>query len=676
MKRNSVNHVLYSIALIGGLLLGGCNEESFDSSSVVPDGSTRITLTPDFAREVEVKSVDRAEGYENLINDVWVIQFDGNGNVLTGTLNTSTGSGLLAEYFSGNDITESSITLRLHADVQEIWFIANTGSSSMFSNVSNKAAVKAVQPLSVEGENSLAPQNGGIIMRGVWKDGDDNYNINDISMKRAIAKVDFTLKVGDDLESKGDAFALQSVQVMNVPNVLHYFREPDELNVTPYPALNAASDVLPYREEVAAENDIWQDLQWMPTGEHACKGEIISTNGKSYWWYLPENARGKGSATSQREKCKATAPAGQGDYCTYIRVKGYYKSGDLVSEVTYDIYLGENNTDDYSIMQNTNYKVTTTVLGIDRTDTRISKETGEEFTPINYLDYTDNSSPWIVFAPEAEGAYSWEGVSIPLENIAPWKLPTMKEMMLAWIYIVPTSTVFGTTPCWVEETTATGRWFVGMGIGEVLPPGSTASGSSDAGGSYTLWAARDISTGYSYPYVQGGKKGSNIIVSRDANGGVKENAIRLYNSPLPSDTHYETSTDNRVAAKFEVAPPATEENHQHRKTWTEAKEYCASLGEGEGWRMPTQRELMLIYIMNDQLENPLFNKPNDQDQEGQEDNGEHIFYWTGTTDRSESGDQAWSVCFCTHESDNILSGKVEGYSKEYVNYVRCVRDVE
>ena len=272
MKRNSVNCVLYSIALIGGILIGGCNEESFDSSSVVSDGSTRITLTPDFAREVEVKSVDRAEGYENLIRDVWVIQFDGSGNVLTGTLNTSTGSGLLAEYFSGNDITESSITLRLHADVQEIWFIANTGSSTMFSNVSNKAAVEAVQPLSVESESSLAPQNGGIIMRGIWKDGDDNYNINDISMKRAIAKVDFTLKVGDDLESQGDAFALQSVQVMNVPNVLHYFREPDELNVTPYPALNATSDVFTYTEQKAAENDIWQDLQWMPTVAHADKG--------------------------------------------------------------------------------------------------------------------------------------------------------------------------------------------------------------------------------------------------------------------------------------------------------------------------------------------------------------------------------------------------------------------
>lgn len=665
--------ILYSSILICSLLIWGCNKESFDSQLVNTDGCTRITLTPDFAREVEVKSVDREEGYENKINDVWVIQFSEAGNVLNGTLNIGSGSGLLAEYFSSANITESSITLRLHADVKEIWFIANTGNESLFSNVNNKDAVKAVEPMPIENETSLAPPNDGIIMRGVWKDA-EGYNINDISMKRAIAKVDFTLKVGEELASRGDAFAVQSVQMMNVPKTLHYFRDPEELETTPYPALNSTTDIFSYPIEEANKNDLWTELQWMPEGNNACQGEVISTTGKSYWWYLPENARGKGSATSQREKCKATAPAGQGDYCTYIRVKGYYKSSDLVSEVTYDIYLGENNTDDYNIMQNTNYKVTTTILGVDRTDTRISKEKGEEFEPKNYIDYTDNSSPWIVFATEGEGAYAWDGLENPLNRINPWKLPTKKEMMLAWIYIAPTSNIFGTTPCWVEETTETGRWFVGMGIGEVLPPGSIASESNVTGGSYTLWAAKDVSTGYRYPYVQGGSKGSNIIVSRDANGGVKEDAIRLYGTTLPADNHSQTSEDNRVAAKFEVASPATEEDHQDRKTWEDAKTYCENL-EG-GWRMPTQRELMLIYAMNDQLKEPLYNRPNDPDETDQEDNGEHIFYWSGTTDVSEPGEQAWSVCFCTHESDNILSGKVEGYPKTYVNYIRCVRDVK
>ena len=674
MKRNIVNRALYGMLLMGGLLMGGCHEDGLESNPVLEEGTTRFTLKPDFAREVEVKSVSRPDSYENTITDVWVIQFDGDGNVLTGTLNTTTGSGYLTEYFPSTEIEESSITLRLHADVKEIWFIANTGNSSLYSSVTNKAGVEGVQPKNVENETSLAPENNGIIMRGVWKDGDASYNINDISMKRAIAKVDFTLKVGDELTTKGDAFALQSVQVMNVPKVLHYFRNPTTLNTTPYPTLTAGG-VLNYPVEEAAENDLWTDagLQWMPTGDAAIKGEIITTTGKSYWWYLPENARGKGTAKDQRDKCKATAPAGEGDYCTFIRVKGYYKSGELVSEVTYDIYLGENNTDDYNLMQNTNYKVTTTILGVDRADTRISKETGEEFTPVNYLDYTDNSSPWIVFARESEGAYAWSGLVAPLEKIAPWKLPTKKEMMLAWIYIAPISNVFGTTPCWVEEATETGRWFVGMGIGEVLPPGSQATGS-EAGASNTLWAVRDVSTGFRYPYVEGGKEGSNIIVSRDANGGVKEEALRLYGVEAPVAGGDETSASNRVAAKFEVAPPATEETYQSRVTWDQAKAYCEGL-DGN-WRMPTQRELMLIYVMNDQLEHPLYTRPNGTPETEQEDNGEHIFYWSGTSDKSEDGDQAWSVCFCEHDTDNLLSGKVEGYPKNYVNYVRCVRDVE
>ena len=54
---------------------------------------------------------------------------------------------------------------------------------------------------------------------------------------------------------------------------------------------------------------------------------------------MPENARGTGSASDQNLKTAETAPAGQGDYCSYVEIKGYYNANGLVNGVTYRVWL-------------------------------------------------------------------------------------------------------------------------------------------------------------------------------------------------------------------------------------------------------------------------------------------------------------------------------------------------
>ena len=395
------------------------------------------------------------------------------------------------------------------------------------------------------------------------------------------------------------------------------------------------------------------------------KGELLTTAIKTFDpWYVPENGRGTGSAANQRLKDADHAPEGQGDYATYVRVQGYYRTTELVNMVTYTIYLGENNCNSYNIVRNTDYTVTVTIEGQDRFDTRISKE-AEDYEQVNYIDYTDNSSPWFIVAALQGGQQNPDAVSAP----EGWSIPKKEEMMLIWVYDAAPSQNF----YWIDETQDNSRWYGDMGIGEIK-----LSAQGDAAATYYLLAIKsDLPVGFKYPYVKGGKGGSNIIVSRDANGGVTEDRLRPDGTALPPS--YNDKHDfNRVPAMLEVAQRARTEADMVRKSWANAKTYCAGLTEGghNDWRLPTQRELMMIYAINSDLPDE-YSIPTESWTGGVPGNhpdlANHIYYWTGTEDSSIDG-SAWSVCFCTDTQNGSYPGKVEGYNTANDNFVRCVRD--
>ena len=319
--------------------------------------------------------------------------------------------------------------------------------------------------------------------------------------------------------------------------------------------------------------------------------------------------------------------------------------------------------------------MTTKILGIDRTDTRISKEADEEIDPVNYFDYTDNGSPWFVIAAGDDGSTNWENPTLPGGG---WVRPTKKEMMLAWIYEAKRNpNPFGSIICWLEEKTESSRWSINMELGEVI----LGQGGEN---SYVLRTIKkpDNAAFLKYPYVQGGKGKSNIIVSRDVSGGVKAEYVRDPNEKPWQTTpqHDERDPENIVAAKFEVAPLPPEGPTRIRRDWAAAQDYCNNLdADGhDDWRMPTQRELMLMFVLNDQLKDPLLTQSQTEGTVGGEEIVNHAFYWSATEDRTQNGDletkTGWSVCFCQGDPDDP-TGKTEGYDKTATNYIRCVRDV-
>ena len=115
-----------------------------------------------------------------------------------------------------------------------------------------------------------------------------------------------------------------------------------------------------------------------------------------------------------------------------------------------------------------------------------------------------------------------------------------------------------------------------------------------------------VMTGYAqqkrYPYVQDGK----IIVCREGTDGVISSLIHPNWTTTPS--HDETdAANNRFAAKFEVAAQGILVDNGFNSILSDAVRRCASYSESSGdagtWRLPTIRELKLIYALRDELTN-------------------------------------------------------------------------
>lgn len=654
---------LYGIAFLGMLIAEGCNDEVVTKleSSTIPNNT--FTLVPEKLQEVTVKSTNFDDTF---IEDVWVLQLQ-DGKVIqksgknlashkTATTNNNGGYTIAIEDFD--------------AQCDEIYFIANTGKIDLFSSTGEITENDIINKnLTIGDEDDITATNKKIPMVGKWEEGGDIYNI---TMEQSVAKITFVLTTDlpNGSDGKPQAFAVKSVQIIQVPNQIQYYREAALTSAYNGSTINYKTVYKGDNPETTdiIENPIWSDQQWMPTTtDKACTGvEISKGNNETFTWYLPENYQGQGSAQTQWEKNATNAP-NNGTKCTYIEIRGFYKIDGLVNAVTYHVYLGENAINDYNIYRGKHYTVTTTVKGQHRVDTRINS-----IDPTNYIDYTDNSSPLVVIANGQISGVAADNVDNN-DDLGSWSVPTQKQMMLAWIY--KGSNEYPQY-CWVSETNATGnRGFINMTVGYVDYDNQNSR--------YDILPIKETG-GFKYPYVE---YGTNIIVSRDEDGGVKEEYIRLTKIYQGQDfseqtpTHSERETYNIVAAKFEVAPLPTEGSQRIRRDWKSAVDYCKNLTANghNDWRMPTQRELMLMFVMNDQLKEPLLEKAETIGSIGDDEEvKQHAFYWSATRDASSLDEEnmRWSVCFCKdNDGVNDPTGKTEGYNKAATNYVRCVRDV-
>ena len=181
-----------------------------------------------------------------------------------------------------------------------------------------------------------------------------------------------------------------------------------------------------------------------------------------------------------------------------------------------------------------------------------------------------------------------------------WRLPTASELLLSFAYVsalggnaLGSSEAYGQNIYgWYQNWT--GNYWASSYYSEGSPEAYFElefGGGYPQSGSTTNYfrCVRDNNSGATkYPYLSVASSGV-TIVSRDANGGVDPAAL-FASGEVPDNS----SAMNKIAPKFQI-----ENTSSSGKTWEEAKVICE--GKGDGWRLPTQRELYLVHSLGGSL---------------------------------------------------------------------------
>ena len=660
--------LLSSVMLLGATILTGCTNDSLINEGNLGDGkliNATFTLSPEFVEEITVRSITGVN--ENVIKDLWVVQLNANGTAqLQEPKYITTGFTT-----SANDY---KVSVSLKRESSKIYFIANTHNDKAYTTAMKTSVDVEAVAMTLTGEANLASADG-IPMSGVWTGTPDLLGIaGRVFLSRAIAKVNFNLNAA--LPAK-EVFTLKSITVKLVPSTLNYYRDAVKLDAYPYPATPAV--ITDY--SIASYN------------------EILNSTSKYLWWYLPENARGTGTATIQMDK-GSKIPSGQSAYCTYIEVAGRYEAGGGTYNTTYRIYLGANNTNDYNLKRNTVYNINTTIRGIDAADTRINTvdksiiigpfggwdDTKKEYTKLlEVKSVAANASVFFLWSSTAETVQqNATNIHYGLPNIEKlqkksddlsaypaaqycakfgngWYLPSQNQLMAIWAANNGIPTDFSLNPLnsyWSSTESDNSN-----GIVVYFADGATNLNAKSI--SHQIRCVRDITPKMALSsMVVTDVSNRAIIDCRNLPVGAvtTETKARIADGALDklgtNDlTNIGSAESNKtVSHYFEVM----KSNLNSGSNWLDAANGCSNYKSGDGnntWRLPTQRELYLLWILNTAIKPkvPSFTEFSATN------------YWSATETNAQ---KSFAVAFTTGIANAFQKGSVDTNHS-----VRCVRDL-
>lgn len=367
------------------LLFSACNNENIiePSSGSGDECVFQFMLKVPGTIEVETKSVETKGTKEILklgetsVYNVWILQFN------------SEGTGLLKAVFAnqedihsvgtGNTYDQLLIQLvkesmRFRNEDSVFYIIVNGESSSateetanLFVDTGGIPTTLTVSDLMAKTKEITYSGDGSATGANILSSGPTAYKKDDTintemklvilsRMYRAFAKV--TVEVESSINPTVGKFNLINTNPVIIANVPNRTRLYDD-GSSSYPtsdATNFQSSGIPVSGIVLGE--------------------------KEGTFYLAENIRGTGTATSAQEKnIGSKGPGGTLDGCTYLLVKGqfrYYlgqqsgesKYSDPI-DVEYKFYLGGDLVTDYNIYRDYHYKIKINIAGPNSADYRV-----------------------------------------------------------------------------------------------------------------------------------------------------------------------------------------------------------------------------------------------------------------------------------------------------------------
>lgn len=339
-KRDKTCNIMRKISylLMSLLLLASCTQDILENSADKEKGKE---ITAHFSlkaapmqlvqwdKGVTTRSTDPATADDNQITDVWIIQFDNSGNFMK------------KEYCSRFDNTTFDAPLAVNASgtTSNIYFVANIG--PQLNTPDSEAAFKTQVQTFVTDANLLVtdpvttkksiPMYG--VLTTVTVPASGYLNQLSVTLYHILAKV----TVNYTIDSNSN-FGLESVQLRNVPQSIQYF-PPSTATTTV-----AVRDITP---------------------------EAITASSGTLVYYIPESLKGDGSntATDKNERLKDGVGVTN---ATFIEFKGHVTGKQGGDVVTFDLYLGSNNYNNYNVTRNSKYEATVNITDYSPSDRRMS----------------------------------------------------------------------------------------------------------------------------------------------------------------------------------------------------------------------------------------------------------------------------------------------------------------
>ena len=365
------------------LLLGACsNEEMIPSTSEGGEECAfQFLLRVPGTIDVETKAGTEPKilklGDTNIYN-VWILQFKKDGTQLLIQL-------------TKDDMRFKNETSEFYIIVNAEDMNATEATATLFVDAGGIPTALSVTELMAKTKSIIYSSDGSPTGTNILSSGPTDYTKDPSSseadmklvvlsrMYRAFAKVTVTV---NSLVTSGNFKLIDTKPVImsNVPKVTRLYDDDST-----YPTISSPLSTNFYTEEIPVSG--------------------ITLGEKEGVFYMAENIRGTGLATTAQEKNKKDMGPGAGgslDGCTYLLVRGQYQyplGGGTYSspiDVEYKFYLGGDLVTDYNIYRDYHYKLTVNIAGPNSADLRVTITNGN----VAVFDDVDNVENTVNFGEE------------------------------------------------------------------------------------------------------------------------------------------------------------------------------------------------------------------------------------------------------------------------------------
>lgn len=390
------------------LLLGACSNEDMipSESEGGEECAFQFLLRVPGTIDVETKAGTEIFklGDTNIYN-VWILQFKEDGTKLLKAVFADRNSITAVPGSGGTDYSQLLIQLtkddmRFKNETSEFYIIVNAeemnateATASLFGNDGTSGIPKtlSVTDLMAKTKSIAYSGDGSPTGTNILSSGPTNYTKDPSSseadmrlvvlsrMYRAFAKV--TVNVNSSVASGNfKLIDTKPVIMSNVPKVTRLYDDDST-----YPTISSPLSTNFYTEEIPVSG--------------------ITLGDKEGVFYMAENIRGTGLATTAQEKNKKDMGPGTGgslEGCTYLLVRGQYQyplGGGAYSspiDVEYKFYLGGDLVTDYNIYRDYHYKLTVNIAGPNSADLRVTITNGN----VAVFDDVDNVENTVNFGEE------------------------------------------------------------------------------------------------------------------------------------------------------------------------------------------------------------------------------------------------------------------------------------